>query len=191
MNLLLVTLLTFLTCALWVSGVSTAYTCPIANQGMRIHEGGGRTPFDCTDSGCGNTCPGGQCVAYVKCRCTQNGKYAPGTNCWRPGTNVWNSDGSCNRDIPANTAIATFVNGRYNGHAAVFVGCVGNAVKVYDQWCGRSIGYSTYGKGHRFYPKFAVITTPGCTGPSSMSCRTEGAGRGSCPNPNVTQCSRG
>jgi len=161
------------------------YTCRIENQGGRIHETTSPTPFDCRDSGCGNTCQGGQCVAYVTCRCTRNGNYVPNTSCWRPGTRVRLPDGRCNRAIPINTAIATFdSNGNYYaGHAAVFTGCADDfTIQTYDQWCCRSIGYSTYASGHSYYPNFAVITNPGiCADRTSWSCRAEGAGGTCCP----------
>lgn len=72
-----------------ISGTSSeGYTCQITNQGMRIHETASATPYDCRDNSCGNTCLGGQCVAYVTCQCTRNGNYVPNTSCWRPGTKL-------------------------------------------------------------------------------------------------------
>ena len=59
-----------------------------ANQGKRIHETMSPTRFDCRDVNCGNTCRGGQSVAYVTCSCTRNGYNTPGTYCWRAGTKV-------------------------------------------------------------------------------------------------------
>jgi len=167
------------------AGGGEGYSCQIANQGMRIHETTSPTPYDCRDSGCGNSCQGGQCVAYVTCRCTRNGNYVPNTSCWRPGTKVRQSDGRCNRAIPINTAIATFdTSGRdYAGHAAVFVGCADDyTIRTYDQWCCRSIGYSNYGSSHSYYSNFAVITNPGvCADRTSWACRAENAGSTCCP----------
>lgn len=73
-----------------VSGTSSdvSYTCQISHQGMRIHETTSATQFDCRDSSCGNSCRGGQCVAYVTCKCMRNGKHPPRTDCWRPGAKV-------------------------------------------------------------------------------------------------------
>jgi hypothetical protein len=161
------------------------YTCRIANQGKRIHETMSWTPYDCQDCNGGNTCKGGQCVAYVACSCTRDGKHVPVTSCWRPGTRVKKSDGTCNSDIPINTAIATFkTNGEYFGHAAVFMGCSDrHTIKVYDQWCGRAIGESKYVSSHQFYGQFAVITnsgTNGCRDRSSFNCRIQDSGDNKC-----------
>jgi hypothetical protein len=157
------------------------YTCQLSDEGKRVHESSSHTPFDCVDTKCQNTCRGGQCVAYVKCRCTKNGKYPPYTGAWRPGQKVKTANGKCNRNIAPNTAIATFgSNGRYNAHAAVFIRCQDDyTVQVYDQWCARGVGYSTYNSGHRFYGDFATITSSS-DGPGSISCRSEISGPTNC-----------
>lgn len=160
------------------------YTCDIRDQNMRIHETTSSTPYDCVDGNCGNTCQGGQCVAYVTCRCTRNGQHAPNTGCWSPGTRVMLSDGRCNRNIPINTAIATFNAGGsyYAGHAAVFVGCSDDyTIRTYDQWCCRSIGYSSYPSSHSYYSNFYVITNNNCADRPSWPCRLEAAGPTCCP----------
>lgn len=158
---------------------NNGYTCEISNSGKRIDEG---SSFDCR-----STCKGGQCVAYVKCKCTRSGKYPPQTQCWRPGTKLTTTDGKCNKAVPQNTAIATFngqrygVPGRPNGHAAVFAGCANDyTIKVYDQWCGRSIGYSHYGTASAFYKYFAVVTNPGICEDSfyGSHCNVRNSGRG-------------
>lgn len=41
------------------------------------------------------------------------------------------------------TTIATFPNGRYSGHAAVYTGQNSNGIQVYDQWRGRPVGPRT------------------------------------------------
>jgi len=160
------------------------YQCAVTDQGRRVHETTSPTPFDCRDGGCGNSCQGGQCVAYVTCRCTRNGNYAPNTGCWRPGTRVRGADGRCNRAIAVNTAIATFDNNGnyYAGHAAVFAGCQDDyTIRAYDQWCCRSIGYSTYPSSHSYFGTFAVITNPSCAYRTSWNCRFENAGPTCCP----------
>jgi len=167
------------------SGGGEGYQCQIVDQGRRIHETTSPTPYDCRANGCGNTCQGGQCVAYVTCRCTRNGNWVPNTSCWRPGTRMRTADGRCNRAVPVNTAIATFDSaGRYYaGHAAVFVGCQDDyTIRAYDQWCCRTIGYSTYNSAHSYFGTFAVITNPGvCSDRTSWSCRSEAAGATCCP----------
>jgi len=161
------------------------YMCRIENQGKRIHESPSATGNDCKDSSGRNTCAGGQCVAYVVCSCTRNGGYAPPiTINWRPGTRVVNG-GRCNRNIPNGTAIATFnPSGRYPqtgppwGHAAAFLGCESDeSIKVYDQYCGRSVGVSYYRPSNERYSMFAVITNPGGgdRGPW-YQCRVQTAG---------------
>jgi hypothetical protein len=159
------------------------YTCQISDRGMRVHESRAPTRYDCKDTNCANTCKGGQCVAYVKCRCSRGGRYPPSTSCWRPGTKLTLPNGRCNRNVPANTAIATFgSNGRYTQHAAVFISCLDDfTIRVYDQWCSRSVDYSNYPRSHRFYSAFSVITNSGCAEPTSSSCRYETAGGSSCP----------
>ena len=70
-----------------------------------------------------------QCVALVR-------HYAnlPATSQWQEGASVWG-----NSTIAKGTAIATFVNGRYqslpNGnHAAFFISQDGGGIWVMDQW---------------------------------------------------------
>jgi hypothetical protein len=163
----------------------------VTDQGKRVHESGRPTPYDCVDSSCQNNCKGGQCVAYVKCRCTKNGKYPPHTGAWRPGQKVKTSSGKCNQNIGRNTAIATFnSNGNYYaGHAAVFIQCIGeNAVQVYDQWCKRSVDFTTYDSTSSFYGNFATITSS-ADGPVSSNCRTEPSGWSGCAA-SYPQCKR-
>jgi len=156
------------------------YTCQVTDEGMRVHESSNTTVYDCVDSDCENNCKGGQSVAYVKCRCTKDGKYLPDTKAWSPGQKV-TVDGECNMNIAENTAIATFdSNGEYTGHAAVFIKCDdSDSIQVYDQWCGRSVGYSTYGFLHPFYLAFATIRSFS-SGPTSISCRNETSGSTEC-----------
>lgn len=159
------------------------YTCnvPTSEYGRRIHETTSPTPYDCVDGGCGNTCQGGQCVALVTCRCTRNGQWAPGTNCWSPGVKVVNN-GVCNSNIPANTAIATFnsLGNYYAGHAAVFLRCSGNNVVVADQWCCSSIGETTYSSSSSHYDNYYVIANTRCADRASWSCRLESGGPTCC-----------
>jgi hypothetical protein len=169
---------------------SEGYTCPIANGGMRVHEMTTPTPYDCVDNSCGNTCQGGQCVALITCSCKRNGQWPPGTQCWRPGTKLRSPDGTCNRSVPSGTAIATFdSNGNYYaGHTAIFVGCDDNyTIRVWDQWCCRSIGYSTYSSSHSYFSTFAVLTNPSCADRSSWPCRFEASGPTCCPT-SVAAC---
>ena len=162
------------------------YTCQTSNNlGKRIHENLSATVHDCKDSRGANSCRGGQCVAYVKCSCTQNGNYPPATSCWRPGTKLTTSNGQCNSAIPIGTAVATFgSNGRYYGHAGAFMGCEGTTtIKLLDQWCARSLGVSRYPSTHRYYSKYFVITSD-CADVRSKSCRVETAGSSACPSYN-------
>jgi len=160
-----------------------SYRCSVGHQGQRVHESPTRTPFDCRSGSGGNTCKGGQCVALVTCSCTRGGKYPPGTNCWRPGPKVMLSNGKCNRNIPINTAIATFPSGsRYHGHAAIYMGCQNDyTLKVYDQSCCKSIGYSLIRSGTSHFKNFAVIKNPGvCPDRASWKCRWESSGPTCC-----------
>jgi hypothetical protein len=174
------------------NAASNEYTCQVDHQGQRVHESSSPTPYDCVDGGCGNSCQGGQCVAYVTCSCTRNGQWAPNTGCWSPGQWLRTSDGRCNRNIAANTAIATFdSNGNYYaGHAAVFISCQDDyTILTYDQWCCRSIGYSTYPSSHSYFSDFATITNGGCADRSSWPCRFESSG-GTCCSVSVPGCLR-
>jgi len=167
------------------SSTQQGYTCAISRQGGRVQEGPRPTSHDCKDSQCGDTCRGGQCVAYVKCSCTRNGKYVPATSCWRPGTKVRGSDGKCNRAIARNTAVATFNSSNlYGGHAAVFIACLDDyTIRVYEQWCGRALDYTTYrstDSNNEYFKKFAVITSPGCADHASASCRVQSSGTTQC-----------
>lgn len=165
----------------------SSYMCQTSNNlGKRIHENSSPTQHDCKDNRGQNSCRGGQCVAYVKCSCTQNGRYPPQTSCWRPGTKLTTSNGQCNSAIPIGTAVATFQsNGRYYGHAGAFMGCEGaNTIKLLDQWCARSLGVSRYPSSHQNYNKYAVITSPSCADVSSKSCRVETSGSTNCSSYN-------
>lgn len=165
------------------SGVSTGsgeYSCSISSSdlGRRIHEGS--SSDDCRDCSGRNTCRGGQCVALVKCKCQRNGRYTPQTSCWRPGRRVINSDGRCNRAIPANTAIATFgSNNRYTQHAAVFIRCIDDRTfEVYDQWCAQSIGVRQKSDPSKMY---ATIVNSGCS-EGYGRCQSEASGYTNCPS---------
>jgi len=165
-----------------LNGSEGAYTCQTNNLGKRIHENLSPTSHDCKDSSGGNTCRGGQCVAYVKCSCTQNGNYPPGTSCWRPGTKLTTSNGQCNSAVPIGTAVATFgPSGTYYGHAGAFMGCEGtHTIKLVDQWCASALKVSRYVSTHQYYSKYAVITSPNCADVKAKSCRVETAGSTEC-----------
>ncbi|CAF0713754.1 unnamed protein product [Brachionus calyciflorus] len=69
-----------------------------------------------------------QCAAGVKYWCPTNPLLS--TRSWVKGIKVLDNCAS----IPKYTAIATFPTGSYSGHAAVFISCSGNTIKVYDQY---------------------------------------------------------
>ena len=72
-----------------------------------------------------------ECVAGVKYFCSSP---LMSSSQWKKGIKVL---GNC-ASIPKYTAIATFnTAGQYYGHAAVFVGCSGDRIQVYDQWNGQ------------------------------------------------------
>lgn len=69
-----------------------------------------------------------ECVAAVK-----HFAKAPQTALWKKGKQV-----KGNISIPSGTAIATFdANGKYKGHAAIYIKQDGLGLRVYDQWRGR------------------------------------------------------
>ncbi|WP_323118833.1 BPSL0067 family protein [Burkholderia alba] len=85
-------------------------------------------PFDAAPSG--NVTKGtdlcGQCVSYVKKVCPM----LPPTFSWGKGAAVKD-----NKDIKPGTVIATFNHaGKYQGHAAIYVGQSAAGISVYDQY---------------------------------------------------------
>lgn len=66
-----------------------------------------------------------ECVALVKVACG-----APRTTYWRKGMQVKNNGASIRRG----TAIATFSNGSYEGHAAIYLSQDSSGIHVVDQW---------------------------------------------------------
>lgn len=73
-----------------------------------------------------------ECAAGVKYFC---GGRA--TSTWTQGVHVLSNCAS----ISKHTAIATFVNGKYSGHAAVFISCSSatSTINVFDQYKGMKI----------------------------------------------------
>jgi len=68
----------------------------------------------------------GQCVSYVKQVCPT----LPATSAWTKGDAAKD-----NKTIAAGTVIATFnASGRYEGHAAIYVGQDTIGINVYDQY---------------------------------------------------------
>ncbi|APR85680.1 Hypothetical protein A7982_11029 [Minicystis rosea] len=67
-----------------------------------------------------------ECVALV-----QEWAGAPhgAASSWHRGAKVLG-----NSHIARGTAIATFVNGHYDGHAAVYLGETADGIRVFDQW---------------------------------------------------------
>jgi len=45
--------------------------------------------------------------------------------------------------IPFGTAIATFPNGKYSGHTAIYTGQNVEGIQVWDQWVGHSVSQRT------------------------------------------------
>ncbi|CAF0802430.1 unnamed protein product [Adineta ricciae] len=66
----------------------------------------------------------GQCVSFIKI-CTGDRRQ---TKEWKKGQKVRGAD------IAYGTAIATFPNGKYYGHAAIYLGQNQAGIQVYDQW---------------------------------------------------------
>jgi len=59
------------------------------------------------------------------------------TGSWRQGTKVRGAN------IAYGTGIATFPNGRYSGHAAIYVGQNSQGIQVWDQWKGHPVSTRT------------------------------------------------
>ncbi|CAF0901416.1 unnamed protein product [Rotaria sordida] len=75
----------------------------------------------------------GECVSFVKI-CTGDRRT---THQWRPGTRVRGAN------IASGTAIATFPNGKYRGHAAIYISQDKNGIQVWDQWKGHPVSRRT------------------------------------------------
>ena len=69
----------------------------------------------------------GECVTLVK----KAAGIAATTRDWKPGAAVKGAT------IKEGTAIATFVKGRYTGHAALYLGQNADGIQVVDQWAVR------------------------------------------------------
>lgn len=86
-----------------------------------------------------------ECVALVQSQCHRHGNKPIGvTQSWHRGYHIKEH---CSK-IPHLTAIATFLgpNNHFDEphlqqHAAIFVKCEHNGIRVYDQWNGTPIGY--------------------------------------------------
>lgn len=87
-----------------------------------------------------------ECVALVKEACK-----APQTTLWKKGTHVKGNQ------VPKGAAIATFNDqGKYEGHAAIYLSQDNFGIKVVDQWQGQP--------GHTRVIKFDDSRTPSNNG---------------------------
>ncbi|CAF0937474.1 unnamed protein product [Adineta steineri] len=75
----------------------------------------------------------GECVSFVKV-CTGDRRT---TSQWSAGVKVRGAS------IASGTAIATFPNGKYSGHAAIYTGQNNDGIQVWDQWVGRPVATRT------------------------------------------------
>ncbi|UJR21331.1 hypothetical protein I4U23_024425 [Adineta vaga] len=75
----------------------------------------------------------GQCVSFVKI-CTGDRRA---TGSWVRGVKVRGAN------VPYGTAIATFPNGKYSGHAAIYTGQNADGIQVWDQWVGHPVATRT------------------------------------------------
>ncbi len=69
----------------------------------------------------------GECVTLVK----KAANITAGTKNWKKGAVVKGAS------LKEGTAIATFVNGKYTGHAALYLGQNAEGIQVVDQWAER------------------------------------------------------
>jgi hypothetical protein len=83
-----------------------------------------------------------ECVALV--RAWTN---APPSGTWHAGDKVLG-----NHTLTRGTVIATFVDGHYDGHAAIYLGENTEGIQVYDQWNGQVAHTRTiYSTGSRAF----------------------------------------
>ncbi|KAK4027683.1 hypothetical protein OUZ56_016730 [Daphnia magna] len=82
----------------------------------------------------------GECVSYYKV-CSGDKRV---TGAWKRGSKVRGSN------LRFGTGIATFPNGKYSGHVAIYVGQDSRGIRVWDQWKGKAVSQRTIsfsGKG--------------------------------------------
>ena len=125
-----------LMCSTQASTAASNYYCTIADNGSKILNYFNFIRFFKAHKFfifLGSTTSCAQCAAGVKYWCPTVPPKP--TSAWVRGIKVIGNCGS----IAPYTAIATFggSNGGYGGHAAVFMGCSGNTINVYDQWDGK------------------------------------------------------
>ncbi|CAM2718038.1 unnamed protein product [Rotaria socialis] len=75
----------------------------------------------------------GECVSFVK-KCTGDRRA---TSQWRQGKRVRTTR------VPYGAAIATFPNGKYSGHAAIYISQDSVGIQVWDQWRGHTVSKRT------------------------------------------------
>jgi len=114
----------------------------------------------------------GECVSFYKI-CTNDRRT---TSQWGQGRKVRGAG------IAIGTGIATFPNGKYYGHAAIYMGQNGEGIQVWDQWKGHPVSQRTIrwggsgisNNGDSFY----VIDGAGGSSPSPPS--SSGGSWGAC-----------
>lgn len=52
-------------------------------------------------------------------------------------------------NLQSGTGIATFPNGRYSGHVAIYVSQDSKGIRVWDQWRGKAVSQRTISFGGR------------------------------------------
>jgi len=75
----------------------------------------------------------GECVSFYKV-CSGDKRV---TADWKRGVKVRGAA------VSKGAGIATFPNGKYSGHAAVYVSQDANGIQVYDQWVGHPVSTRT------------------------------------------------
>ncbi len=92
-------------------------------------------PYQCSNPAAynGKVVGNGQCVRFV-----QSCSTVPQTMAWKQGVAVRGAN------IPAGTAIATFINGKYpsmaaGNHAAIYISQDATGIWVWDQWVGQPV----------------------------------------------------
>jgi len=133
----------------------------------------------------------GECVSFYKI-CSGDRRT---TSQWIQGALV-----KGNFQIPIGTGIATFPNGKYYGHAAIYMGQNSEGIQVWDQWKGHPVSTRTIrwggsgisNDGNGFYViagGSGSSSVPPVSPPTSSygSCNVNGA-TGTCINTNMETC---
>jgi len=177
-----------LVCQLVVVLVSVLFGCTFGANCGNPQTYAGRSLCDHAGGYCG------ECVSFYKI-CTGDRRT---TSQWIQGAKVRGAS------IAIGTGIATFPNGKYYGHTAIYMGQNSEGIQVWDQWVGHPVSTRTIrwngngisNNGDSFYvinggsssPSSPPSSSSSSSSSSFGSCSANGVS-GTCIDTNARQCS--